>query len=56
MFSGIVEGVGKIKNITDSSNRCFVIETPLVEQSKVGDSIAVNGVCMTITTVSNSFL
>lgn len=54
MFTGIVEETGKVQAITD---RKVVIECKKVlEDSKIGDSIAVNGVCLTITSISeNSF-
>ena len=54
MFTGIVEETGKVQAITD---RKVVIECKKVlEDSKIGDSIAVNGVCLTITSIGeNSF-
>ena len=54
MFTGIVEETGKVQAITD---RKVVIECKKVlEDSKIGDSIAVNGVCLTITSMGeNSF-
>ena len=54
MFTGIVEEVGTIKNITHGSVSCVLsIEGKLVtsEGTKVGDSIAVNGVCLTVTSL-----
>ena len=54
MFTGIIEEVGKIQSITE---RKAVIECNLVlNSSKIGDSIAVNGVCLTLTDItSNGF-
>lgn len=49
MFTGIIEDIGKVVNITDSK---IQIETSL-DDIKVGDSIAVNGVCLTITEISS---
>ena len=47
MFTGIIEETGKILSITE---RKIVIGCSLVlEGSKTGDSIAVNGVCLTLT-------
>lgn len=43
MFTGIIEDIGTIKNITDSK---ISIETRLTDIS-IGDSVAVNGVCLT---------
>ena len=45
MFTGIIEDVGKVINITDSK---IEIETVL-DDIKTGDSIAVNGACLTVT-------
>lgn len=54
MFTGIVEELGKIQKITSEK---IVIECSTVkEDTKIGDSIAVNGVCLTVTELSaNSF-
>lgn len=45
MFTGIIEDIGKVINITNSK---IQIETCL-NDIKTGDSIAVNGVCLTVT-------
>ena len=46
MFTGIVEEVGKVQYITSKE---LVIACKIVlEDSKIGDSIAVNGVCLTV--------
>ena len=51
MFTGIVEEVGSIRAIT---NHNIVIECLTVtEGTKIGDSIAVNGVCLTVSKVDN---
>ncbi|WP_413854144.1 riboflavin synthase [Candidatus Ruminimicrobium bovinum] len=47
MFTGIVEDIGKVINITNSQ---IQIETCL-DDIKTGDSIAVNGVCLTVTEI-----
>ena len=54
MFTGIVEEVGKVLSISEKK---AVIECKLVlENTKNGDSIAVNGVCLTVTNINaNSF-
>ncbi len=51
MFTGIVEEIGNIKNIIwGSSSVQLVIECGLVlNEIRIGDSIAVNGVCLTVT-------
>lgn len=54
MFTGIIEEVGTIRSIAKGSKSAVLtIEAAKVlEGSKVGDSIAVNGVCLTVTTMT----
>jgi len=58
MFTGLVLGVGRIASMERSeSGARIVIETPLVAELHTGDSIAVNGVCLSATSLRNgSFL
>ncbi|MGE7091798.1 riboflavin synthase [Lysinibacillus sp. NPDC048646] len=51
MFTGIIEDVGAIKTLHNNrqSMRITVISTKMVSDVKLGDSIAVNGVCLTVT-------
>ena len=51
MFTGIIEEVGTVKNVQHSGNNSFIrIEAKKVlEDVHLGDSIAVNGVCLTVT-------
>ena len=46
MFTGIIEELGKILDIT--SNKITVECVAVLEGTKLGDSIAVNGVCLTV--------
>ena len=58
MFTGIIEEVGQVKRIQhETRTAVLTIGAKLVlEDAKVGDSIAVNGVCLTITSLaSNQF-
>jgi len=50
MFSGIIQATGKIKKRTRKTDIInFEIECPkLTDDIKIGDSIAVNGVCLTV--------
>lgn len=53
MFTGIVEEIGTIKRMSKTSDQALQIEIKaktILEDMKVGDSIAVNGVCLTVTT------
>lgn len=51
MYSGIVECIGIVKSIVDSSgSRELVILAPeVLTDCKIGDSLGVNGVCLTVT-------
>lgn len=51
MFTGIIEEIGTVQRITSGSNDGSIdIGANLVlERTKIGDSIAVNGVCLTVT-------
>lgn len=53
MFTGIVEEIGTIASIQKGSRFAVLgIECKKVlEQTKIGDSIAVNGVCLTVTSL-----
>ncbi len=52
MFTGIVEEIGLVKRITGS--RLTIGAKKVLEGTKVGDSIAVNGVCLTVTLLDNN--
>lgn len=51
MFTGIVEELGTIKNINRTGNSCQLVITckRVLEGTEIGDSIAVNGTCLTVT-------
>jgi len=49
MFTGIVEGTGTLSDVTRTAGGCRVrISTGLSGALKAGDSLAVNGVCLTV--------
>lgn len=54
MFTGIVEEMGTIKNIQRGhfSAVLFIQAKKVLEDVKIGDSIAVNGICLTVTGIS----
>lgn len=56
MFTGIVEEIGKIQNVKKHvKSSVFTIEgNKIFEDINIGDSISVNGVCLTVTTFSNN--
>ena len=53
MFTGIVEETGTIRSIgiTGSSGQIAITARKVLEGTKIGDSIAVNGVCLTVTSL-----
>ena len=58
MFTGIVEEIGTITRIVPGQNSAVVTiqARKVLEDASIGDSIAVNGICLTITQLhSDSF-
>lgn len=54
MFTGIIEEVGKIKNIQGGTNYKLTIgASKILEDIHLGDSIAVNGICLTVISWGN---
>lgn len=50
MFTGIIEELGKVKSISKNAkeSRIYIDCSKVLEDVCVGDSIAVNGVCLTV--------
>ena len=49
MFTGIIETTGKVSEVSiRGSNKTFWIESPLFSELKIDQSLAHNGVCLTI--------
>ncbi|MBF7137795.1 riboflavin synthase [Pediococcus pentosaceus] len=56
MFTGIIKAKGIISQIKrNQATAQIMIATPMTHQihSKIGDSIAINGICLTITSILN---
>lgn len=55
MFTGIVEELGTIKslNLMGTSGSIAIKAKKVLENTKIGDSIAVNGICLTVTSMSS---
>ena len=56
MFTGIIEEIGTVKGVK-RGNRSVVLEVQakkVLEDLKVGDSIATNGACLTVTSFTGS--
>ena len=51
MFTGIIEEIGVLKERRDGSHSCTLTVRceKILEGTKIGDSIAVNGTCLTVT-------
>jgi riboflavin synthase len=56
VFTGIVEATGRIKRAerTPNGGTQLVIETELAKELKIGDSLALNGCCLTATDLDGS--
>ena len=56
MFTGIVEEIGKIRSIQPGTHsvRLEIEAERVLEGTRVGDSIATNGVCLTVTQLESS--
>jgi len=55
MFSGLVADLGRVKTIdADDEGARIELETSLADQIELGDSIAVNGVCLTATAITEA--
>ena len=57
MFTGIVEELGKVKklDLRGSSGILTIEAHKVLEGTKIGDSIAVNGICLTVTSMGEGF-
>ena len=56
MFTGLISELGKVSAITKGeSSAIFTINAPaLISEIKLGDSVAVNGVCLTATSITET--
>ncbi len=54
MFTGIIEEIGTVERLQSSPVSCklHIGAYTVLEGTKIGDSIAVNGVCLTVTDMS----
>lgn len=56
MFTGIVEGMGKVKDIKkEGSNYIFYMQSEFTSELRINQSLSHNGVCLTITEVGENF-
>ena len=56
MFTGIIEEIGIISNIERSATSCklTINASKILDDCKIGDSIAINGTCLTVTKRSDN--
>lgn len=55
MFTGLIQDLGSVRSIERGSDSALItIETTLAPSIAVGDSVSVNGVCLTATLVTSS--
>jgi riboflavin synthase len=54
MFTGLIEGIGKVKELSRFGEDLSITVLPLVDMPDIrtGDSISVDGVCLTVTRVN----
>lgn len=54
MFTGIIESLATVQHVeTEGSNRHFTFTSAISDALKVDQSVAHNGVCLTVTAVAN---
>ena len=58
MFTGIIEDIGRIESIEAINNRAglllTIISEKIVSDVNLGDSISVNGICLTVTNFTDT--
>ena len=55
MFTGIIEQLGEVKKIeSEQENVHFTIEAPFTHELKIDQSVAHNGVCLTVVSIEGS--
>ena len=56
MFTGIIEEVGVVENITfnERVSKISILATEVLKDTKIGDSISTNGICLTVTEISSN--
>ena len=54
MFTGIIETIGQIKDVSSNgTNKSFWIESSITHELRIDQSVAHNGVCLTIEDIQN---
>lgn len=57
MFTGIIEEIGTVKSFTKEKNgaKLEIKAHTVTEDTKIGDSISINGVCETVTEIKDNY-
>lgn len=56
MFTGLIEKIGRVKNINLTSDGAKLEIFANFDNVKIGDSIAINGICLTVVDIKKDFL
>ena len=49
MFTGLIEEIGRVENIrTKAGNKIFTISGSFASEGKIGESVAIDGCCLTV--------
>jgi len=57
MFTGLIQSIGTLhQNMPKAQGRHIVIHAPELPEPQIGASIAVNGVCLTVTEYANRYV
>ena len=58
MFTGLVEGTGRVSALKSlkGGTSLMIDAGPLAQGAQLGDSVAINGCCLTVTSIDNSHL
>jgi riboflavin synthase len=57
MFTGLIEAIGRVAEVEPlTRGRRVLIDTSLAPELAVGDSLATNGVCLTVTSVKGTIV
>src|SRR3954466_9918367 len=57
MFTGLIESVGRLEAVTaDAGGMHITIATAIAPELQLGDSVSVNGVCLTATRLDATYL
>ncbi len=53
MFTGLIQGLGTIDLVSGSQLKVYCPDCQFLQQVEIGDSIAVNGICLTVETFNH---